>query len=183
MAEVGGRAPLFSGSASRARTCDPLINSQLLYQLSYRGKPRARLLRMPGRFVKPRRAGQRIKKRRENRSPAEALGDGGCLQKKTGSNSSRMVNGTLTACRNLPGRRSGSVCHALSRIHEGLEAPPGIEPGYKDLQSSASPLRHRASVCNLRRAGHAGGRRVGYQHGYAMASGLARRIAPGQASS
>jgi hypothetical protein len=27
-----------------------------------------------------------------------------------------------------------------------MEAPPGIEPGYKDLQSSASPLRHGASV-------------------------------------
>lgn len=26
-----------------------------------------------------------------------------------------------------------------------LEASPGIEPGYKDLQSSASPLRHEAS--------------------------------------
>lgn len=26
-----------------------------------------------------------------------------------------------------------------------LEARPGIEPGYKDLQSSAWPLRHRAS--------------------------------------
>ena len=28
---------------------------------------------------------------------------------------------------------------------EILEASPGIEPGYKDLQSSASPLRHEAS--------------------------------------
>jgi hypothetical protein len=27
-----------------------------------------------------------------------------------------------------------------------LEARPGIEPGCKDLQSSASPLRHRAST-------------------------------------
>lgn len=27
-----------------------------------------------------------------------------------------------------------------------LEASPGIEPGYKDLQSSASPLRHEASL-------------------------------------
>ena len=25
-----------------------------------------------------------------------------------------------------------------------VEAPPGIEPGYTDLQSAASPLRHRA---------------------------------------
>ena len=29
---------------------------------------------------------------------------------------------------------------------EALEARPGIEPGCKDLQSSASPLRHRASM-------------------------------------
>lgn len=27
-----------------------------------------------------------------------------------------------------------------------MEARPGIEPGCKDLQSSASPLRHRASM-------------------------------------
>ncbi len=25
-----------------------------------------------------------------------------------------------------------------------MEAPPGIEPGYTDLQSAASPLRHGA---------------------------------------
>ncbi len=34
---------------------------------------------------------------------------------------------------------------ALS-CQENLEARPGIEPGCKDLQSSASPLRHRASM-------------------------------------
>ena len=28
-----------------------------------------------------------------------------------------------------------------------LEATPGIEPGYADLQSAASPLRHVASMC------------------------------------
>lgn len=28
-----------------------------------------------------------------------------------------------------------------------MEASPGIEPGYKDLQSSASPLRHEAIQC------------------------------------
>ena len=27
-----------------------------------------------------------------------------------------------------------------------MEASPGIEPGCKDLQSSASPLRHEASL-------------------------------------
>lgn len=27
---------------------------------------------------------------------------------------------------------------------KGMEASPGIEPGCKDLQSSASPLRHEA---------------------------------------
>ena len=35
-----------------------------------------------------------------------------------------------------------------------LEARPGIEPGCKDLQSSASPLRHRASMRWRRRNGH-----------------------------
>src|SRR5712671_3005157 len=41
------------GSSSRTRTCDPLINSQLLYQLSYRG---TRLRDRPegGRNVSPR---------------------------------------------------------------------------------------------------------------------------------
>ena len=29
-------------------------------------------------------------------------------------------------------------------LEKVLEASPGIEPGYKDLQSSASPLRHEA---------------------------------------
>jgi hypothetical protein len=29
-----------------------------------------------------------------------------------------------------------------------LEASEGIEPPYKDLQSSASPLRHEATICN-----------------------------------
>ena len=31
-------------------------------------------------------------------------------------------------------------------IDKKMEARPGIEPGCKDLQSSASPLRHRAST-------------------------------------
>ena len=31
--------PFSIGSPSKTRTCDPLINSQLLYQLSYRGSP------------------------------------------------------------------------------------------------------------------------------------------------
>ena len=30
-----------------------------------------------------------------------------------------------------------------------LEASPGIEPGYTDLQSAASPLRHEASEVGL----------------------------------
>jgi hypothetical protein len=29
--------PESNGSASRTRTCDPVVNSHLLYQLSYRG--------------------------------------------------------------------------------------------------------------------------------------------------
>lgn len=33
----------------------------------------------------------------------------------------------------------------LSDAEGYLEASPGIEPGCKDLQSSASPLRHEAS--------------------------------------
>ena len=37
----GCRALVFSSSGDRTRTCDPLINSQLLYQLSYAGSSRA----------------------------------------------------------------------------------------------------------------------------------------------
>jgi hypothetical protein len=35
----------------------------------------------------------------------------------------------------------------LRFIKKGMEASPGIEPGYEDLQSSASPLRHEAIRC------------------------------------
>ena len=34
--------PGFFGSGSRTRTCDPMINSHLLYQLSYAGSVEAR---------------------------------------------------------------------------------------------------------------------------------------------
>jgi hypothetical protein len=32
-----------------------------------------------------------------------------------------------------------------------MEASPGIEPGYADLQSAASPLRHEAFVTQVMR--------------------------------
>ena len=35
--------PFLIGSGSRTRTCDPMINSHLLYQLSYAGSGAARL--------------------------------------------------------------------------------------------------------------------------------------------
>ena len=35
---------------------------------------------------------------------------------------------------------------AIDSIRKNLEATPGIEPGYTDLQSAASPLRHVALV-------------------------------------
>ena len=41
-ATQGGRG-LFSYSGDRTRTCDPLVNSQLLYQLSYAGPLRMSL--------------------------------------------------------------------------------------------------------------------------------------------
>jgi hypothetical protein len=42
-------------------------------------------------------------------------------------------------------REAGSNIEKTLRSWKFLEASPGIEPGYKDLQSSASPLRHEAS--------------------------------------
>jgi hypothetical protein len=39
------------------------------------------------------------------------------------------------------------IAHCAKNLNfnaKSLEASPGIEPGYKDLQSSASPLRHEA---------------------------------------
>ena len=38
----------------------------------------------------------------------------------------------------------GFGANELSLLINFLEASPGIEPVYKDLQSSASPLRHEA---------------------------------------
>ena len=34
-----------------------------------------------------------------------------------------------------------------------MEATPGIEPGFTDLQSAASPLRHVASIKHFRLSG------------------------------
>jgi hypothetical protein len=34
---------------------------------------------------------------------------------------------------------------------QDLEARPGIEPGYEDLQSSTSPFCHRAKVLNVQK--------------------------------
>ena len=50
-----------------------------------------------------------------------------------------------------------------------MEARPGIEPGCTDLQSAASPLRHRAIRVNARSVGEEAD---GYQTGgvAAMAS-------------
>ena len=46
-----------------------------------------------------------------------------------------------------PGRANRSPALAEFRLNEEkLEATPGIEPGYTDLQSAASPLRHVAPV-------------------------------------
>ena len=65
-----------------------------------------------------------------------------------------MRNGRLTAidCRRPLGRCS---CGFLKR----LEARPGIEPGCTDLQSAASPLRHRAIRVSTRNVG-GGGRSI-----------------------
>ena len=53
---------------------------------------------------------------------------------------------------NLPAKAAGGALARVrtanfwgeSAVREGLEAPAGIEPAYTDLQSAASPLRHRA---------------------------------------
>ena len=37
-----------------------------------------------------------------------------------------------------------SLWKGLDRLRNVLEATPGIEPGYADLQSATSPLRHVA---------------------------------------
>ena len=41
-------------------------------------------------------------------------------------------------------RRSGHAALGRSRVRGPIEAPPGFEPGMKDLQSSALPLGHGA---------------------------------------
>jgi hypothetical protein len=50
-----------------------------------------------------------------------------------------------TSATKAPEVRSHIINKPLFLLWNLLEASPGIEPGYKDLQSSASPLRHEAS--------------------------------------
>ena len=45
--------------------------------------------------------------------------------------------------------RIGALLGKLGK--ERMEASPGIEPGYADLQSAASPLRHEAFVTQSKR--------------------------------
>ena len=74
--------------------------------------------------------------------PAEALGDGGCFQRKTLTICRDMVNRILNNLKRFA--RSGYF-FARSPSARKVEAPTGIEPVYTDLQSAASPLRHRAA--------------------------------------
>ncbi len=63
----------------------------------------------------------------------------------------RGVKPRQRAVRVLPEhRRAGQLCRRLP--DGGVEARAGIEPAYTDLQSAASPLRHRArsQVCVVR---------------------------------
>jgi hypothetical protein len=63
----------------------------------------------------------------------------GCLQGKTEPASLRSVNKRLML--NEFAEFDGNASRKSK-----VEASPGIEPGCKDLQSSASPLRHEASL-------------------------------------
>ncbi len=69
-----------NGSASRTRTYDRAINSRLLYQLSYRGSPVGRFINKRD-FLVNSECHLQTKKWRE-KTPAEAIGDGGCLQRR-----------------------------------------------------------------------------------------------------
>ena len=58
-----------------------------------------------------------------------------------------------------------------------LEATPGIEPGYADLQSDASPLRHVASLITSSPGGATEGR-VAHGHAYAKRPGRTSALSP-----
>ena len=62
--------------------------------------------------------------------------------KRSCSDSSRfsLIFVKITAIFGVLGLSTGYAVN----VCETLEAPPGIEPGYTDLQSAASPLRHGA---------------------------------------
>lgn len=67
----------------------------------------------------------------------------GCLQGKT------VVNMFLIGKELVNGKRGANeACQSVdvqgNYLGRKLEASPGIEPGYADLQSAASPLRHEA---------------------------------------
>lgn len=61
-------------------------------------------------------------------------------------------------------RQPGLFRHASSgKCQDFLEATPGIEPGYADLQSAASPLRHVASRRRVLSQRHAICKMPGFQ--------------------
>ena len=67
----------------------------------------------------------------------------GCLQGKT------LVNMILTGKEGVNSKRKANeACQSVDTwgnyLGKKVEASPGIEPGYADLQSAASPLRHEA---------------------------------------
>ena len=147
MTEIGSIEK--NGSASRARTCDPLINSQLLYQLSYRGMPKRAYDETIGLCQTPLRGlFHRIsdKKRAGAKTPAEALGDGGCLQKKTGSNSTRMVNASLMSVKKLPTPCSRLLCQAVSVHANCQEKVWRPRPDSNRGTRICSPLRNHSAT-------------------------------------
>ena len=158
-----------SGSASRTRTCDRAINSRLLYQLSYRGtagdggiaRPAFRFKRQIAPTAEnplwqtselwiaapPRKHAPRKEKRRETSSRRRRWVMVGVSKRRHAQIRPEWLMAGKRFARN---RTSAVQQDKLAAkwsdfLGKMLEAPPGIEPGCTDLQSAASPLRHRAS--------------------------------------
>ena len=59
---------------------------------------------------------------------------------------SRVPEGRVGGVRHTAHRARAEGCDGVVRTQREPEAPPGIEPGMEDLQSSALPLGHGAGL-------------------------------------
>jgi hypothetical protein len=67
------------------------------------------------------------------------------MDENFGREGCRSQKGQKMLQRQLPVMDTSRTVIGVDSREQGMEATPGIEPGFADLQSAASPLRHVAS--------------------------------------